>query len=76
MSHSQFHRIEAHTEAYNIGHRTYQKTVKSSWPQSVDLNAELRLTKCMFGLSEDTPPFQATGHTKNCKKAASPKVSI
>ena len=50
MSHSQFHRIEAHTEACTTeAKQAQQKLEDGSWPQSVDLNADLRLTKCILG---------------------------
>ena len=42
MSHSQFHRIEAHTEACTAAAHQAQKLETDSWPQSVDFNTHLR----------------------------------
>ena len=56
MSHSQFHHIEAHTEACTTeAKQAQQKLEDGSWPQSVDLNADLRLTKCIL------PTFRGSG---------------
>ena len=46
MSHSQFRRIEAHTETYTAETQDRLKKLENgSWPRSVDLNADLSLTK-------------------------------
>ena len=56
ISHSQCHRIQDHTEACTAEAQQAQKLETGSWPQSVDFNTHLRLTKCTFGLRKTLPP--------------------
>ena len=73
MSHSQFHRIEAYTEACTRQvEQAQQKLENDSWPRSVDLNADLGLTKCIFGVWK-APPFRASGEPLRASRKAAGK---